>query len=109
MVVAPNAALTLVAGGGAAADNDRPAGVDTTRWTGRVDARVHERTVEAITGQRVDVATITTLVVPRPVGRLILIGDTITYEHRGVTVARPVRDVRGNDITDTTRVWLQDQ
>lgn len=105
-VVAPNATLSRVAGGGFSEDYGTVEGSDTDRWTGSAAVRVHEKVEVVVLGDRADEVKSTQIVLPRTVGDLVQVGDALTYEWRGVTYTRKARDLRGNDISDTTRVWV---
>jgi len=106
-VVAPNATLTLIAGSGLVEDYDQPEGTDIDRWTGAADARVHEIVETVVIADRVDQVKTTSIVLPRTIGDLVQIGDSLTFEWRTGTFTRKAKDIRGNDISDTTRVWLE--
>jgi hypothetical protein len=106
---AQNATITAIASRATTPDWDHAGGVAPPRWQGRADAYVAEETVGAIAGERLDVRTITTLVVPLlDVGDLVQVRDTLTYEHAGATHVRAVRETRSNTLAGTVRLWLED-
>jgi hypothetical protein len=115
MLPQANAQLTSIAGGGLSEDDGGSyvAGADTPKWTGLVDAYVHEEVLATAGADGLDDAKLTYIVIPGglPVSEPIIPADTVSFTYAGQSVTRIVQRVATHSLPShlkTTRIFLRD-
>jgi hypothetical protein len=104
---ASNARLLSLAGSGWSEDDSRTEGVDTAKWTGRESAYASEEVLRDVSGQGLSEFKESYIIFPYRLRLDVQVGDSITFELRGVQRTRKVRQVSTHDIAGTVRVSLE--